>query len=159
SCFVLSFVALYSQWVPGFAGEGGGVVLGLVTYRGVEQEVWKWKLQAWWEIWYREQCFKSWGEEKINDLIGEIIPCSDLSSQNVPALSAKCPGKSEDPGLPIVLNRAIWKNFGDSERSTPMGFKLARENLQSCVKEKESITNVENVVFDLGVMDSLRFSL
>nr|GEW89708.1 putative reverse transcriptase domain-containing protein [Tanacetum cinerariifolium] len=29
---------------------------------------------------------------KINDLIGEIIPCSDLSSRNIPALSAKCPG-------------------------------------------------------------------
>nr|GEV38106.1 Gag-Pol polyprotein [Tanacetum cinerariifolium] len=28
---------------------------------------------------------------KINDLIGEIIPCSDLSSRNVPDLSAKCP--------------------------------------------------------------------
>nr|GEZ68290.1 hypothetical protein [Tanacetum cinerariifolium] len=28
----------------------------------------------------------------IYDLIGEIIPCSDLSSRNVPALSAKCPG-------------------------------------------------------------------
>nr|GEZ04135.1 hypothetical protein [Tanacetum cinerariifolium] len=29
---------------------------------------------------------------KINDLIGETIPCNDLSSRNVPALSAKCPG-------------------------------------------------------------------
>nr|GFB35026.1 hypothetical protein [Tanacetum cinerariifolium] len=28
---------------------------------------------------------------KIYDLIGEIIPCSDLSSRNIPALSAKCP--------------------------------------------------------------------
>nr|GEU47202.1 retrovirus-related Pol polyprotein from transposon TNT 1-94 [Tanacetum cinerariifolium] len=28
---------------------------------------------------------------KINDLIGEIIPCSNLSSRNVPALSAKRP--------------------------------------------------------------------
>nr|GFA56463.1 hypothetical protein [Tanacetum cinerariifolium] len=26
---------------------------------------------------------------EINDLIGEIIPCRDISSQNVPALSAK----------------------------------------------------------------------
>nr|GFA07932.1 putative reverse transcriptase domain-containing protein [Tanacetum cinerariifolium] len=29
---------------------------------------------------------------KIYDLMGEIIPCSDLSSRNVPASSAKCPG-------------------------------------------------------------------
>nr|GEY36509.1 hypothetical protein [Tanacetum cinerariifolium] len=29
------------------------------------------------------------------------------------------------------LNRAIWKDFGNSERSTPEGFKLARENFQS----------------------------
>nr|GEY83834.1 hypothetical protein [Tanacetum cinerariifolium] len=30
---------------------------------------------------------------KINDLIGKIIPCNDLSSRNVLALSAKCPGE------------------------------------------------------------------
>ncbi|GJU25218.1 hypothetical protein Tco_1163839 [Tanacetum coccineum] len=38
------------------------------------------------------------------------------------------------------------------------GLKLARyENLQSRVKEEDSITNVENAVFDLGVMDPLCF--
>nr|GEY95502.1 hypothetical protein [Tanacetum cinerariifolium] len=49
-----------------------------------------------------EQCFESWEGQglkkntaqstqisKINYLIGEIIPCSDLSSRNVPASSAK----------------------------------------------------------------------
>ncbi|GJT28957.1 hypothetical protein Tco_0909232 [Tanacetum coccineum] len=41
------------------------------------------------------------------------------------------------------------------EWSTPTGLKLARENLQSRVKEEDSITDVENAVFDLGVMDSL----
>ncbi|GKB89574.1 probable DNA helicase MCM8 [Tanacetum coccineum] len=41
------------------------------------------------------------------------------------------------------------------EWSTPAGLKLARENLQSRVKEEDSITDVENAVFDLGVMDSL----
>ncbi|GJX87933.1 hypothetical protein Tco_0339947, partial [Tanacetum coccineum] len=50
---------------------------------------------------------------------------------------------------------AIWKNLGYSEWSTPAGLKLARENLQSRVKEEDSITDVENAVFDLGVMDSL----
>ncbi|GJV59137.1 reverse transcriptase domain-containing protein [Tanacetum coccineum] len=54
---------------------------------------------------------------------------------------------------------AIWKNLGYSEWSTPAGLKLARENLQSRVKEEDSITDVENAVFDLGVMDSLCFLL
>ncbi|GJV11355.1 hypothetical protein Tco_1352896 [Tanacetum coccineum] len=58
-----------------------------------------------------------------------------------------------DPGLPIV------KNLGYSEWSTPAGLKLARENLQSRVKEEDSITDVENAIFDLGVMDSLCFLL
>ncbi|GJT58582.1 hypothetical protein Tco_1002115 [Tanacetum coccineum] len=52
---------------------------------------------------------------------------------------------------------AIWEDLGYSEWSTPAGLKLARENLQSRVKEEDSITDVENVVFDLGVMDSLCF--
>ncbi|GJX25013.1 hypothetical protein Tco_0231309 [Tanacetum coccineum] len=64
-------------------------------------------------------------------------------------------GTSGDLGLPIVC--AIWKNLGYSEWSTPTGLKLARENLQSRVKEEDSITDVENAVFDLGVMDSLCF--
>ncbi|GJS36046.1 hypothetical protein Tco_0534428 [Tanacetum coccineum] len=55
------------------------------------------------------------------------------------------------------LGCAIWKNLGYSEWSTPAGLKLARENLQSRVKEEDSITDVENAVFDLGVMDSLCF--
>ncbi|GJZ03717.1 hypothetical protein Tco_0536992 [Tanacetum coccineum] len=54
---------------------------------------------------------------------------------------------------------AIWKNLGYSEWSTPAGLKLARENLQSRVKEEDSITDVENAIFDLGVMDSLCFLL
>ncbi|GJW30460.1 hypothetical protein Tco_0047335 [Tanacetum coccineum] len=37
------------------------------------------------------------------------------------------------------------------------GLKLAREKLQSRVKEEDSITNVEKAAFDLGVMDSLCF--
>ncbi|GKD26343.1 hypothetical protein Tco_1232557 [Tanacetum coccineum] len=41
----------------------------------------------------------------------------------------------------------------------PAGLKLARENLQSRVKEEDSITDVENAVFDLGVMNSLCFLL
>ncbi|GJW38527.1 hypothetical protein Tco_0064372 [Tanacetum coccineum] len=52
---------------------------------------------------------------------------------------------------------AIWKNLGYSEWSTPAGLKFARENLQSRVKEEDSITDVENAIFDLGVMDSLCF--
>ncbi|GJS91338.1 reverse transcriptase domain-containing protein [Tanacetum coccineum] len=52
---------------------------------------------------------------------------------------------------------AIWKNLGHSEWSTPAGLKLSQENLQSRVKEEDSITDVENAVFDIGVMDSLCF--
>ncbi|GKA36836.1 hypothetical protein Tco_0723401 [Tanacetum coccineum] len=40
----------------------------------------------------------------------------------------------------IVTDSAIWKNLGYSEWSTPAGLKLARENLQSRVKEEDSIT-------------------
>ncbi|GKF59955.1 hypothetical protein Tco_0176741, partial [Tanacetum coccineum] len=57
----------------------------------------------------------------------------------------------------LGLDSAIWKNLGYSEWSTPTGLKLARENLQSRVKEEDSITDVENADFDLGVMDSLCF--
>ncbi|GJT19284.1 hypothetical protein Tco_0877990 [Tanacetum coccineum] len=59
------------------------------------------------------------------------------------------------PGLTLC---AIWKNLGYSEWSTLAGLKLARENLQSKVKEEDSITDIENAIFDLGVMDSLCFS-
>ncbi|GJR56678.1 hypothetical protein Tco_1407199 [Tanacetum coccineum] len=52
---------------------------------------------------------------------------------------------------------AIRKDLGYSEWSTPVGLKLARENIQSRVKKEDSITDVENAVFDLGVMDSLCF--
>ncbi|GKD87944.1 hypothetical protein Tco_1359098, partial [Tanacetum coccineum] len=54
---------------------------------------------------------------------------------------------------------AIWKNLGYSEWSTPAGLKLVRENLQSRVKEEDSITDIENEIFDLEVMDSLCFLL
>nr|GFC11187.1 hypothetical protein [Tanacetum cinerariifolium] len=52
---------------------------------------------------------------------------------------------------------AIRKHMGDSEWSKPVGLKLAQENLQSRVKEEDSITNVENAVFDLCLMNSLSF--
>nr|GEX23779.1 hypothetical protein [Tanacetum cinerariifolium] len=38
-------------------------------------------------------------------------------------------------------------------QTCPAGFKLAREIFQSRIKEEDSITNVKNAVFDLGVMD------
>ncbi|GKA03783.1 hypothetical protein Tco_0676564 [Tanacetum coccineum] len=53
--------------------------------------------------------------------------------------------------------RAIWKNLGYSEWSTPTGLKLAGKSSNSRVKEEDSITDVENAIFDLGVMDSLCF--
>nr|GEY49913.1 retrovirus-related Pol polyprotein from transposon TNT 1-94 [Tanacetum cinerariifolium] len=52
---------------------------------------------------------------------------------------------------------AIWEHMSDSEWSRPTGLKLAREHLQSRVQEEGSITNVENAVFDFGVMEPLSF--
>ncbi|GJT50179.1 hypothetical protein Tco_0976336 [Tanacetum coccineum] len=47
------------------------------------------------------------------------------------------------------LNGSIWKDLGYGEWSRPTGFQLAREHLQSRVKEEDLITDVENAVFDL----------
>ncbi|GKF66546.1 hypothetical protein Tco_0193063 [Tanacetum coccineum] len=58
-----------------------------------------------------------------------------------------------------MLDPAIWKNLGYSEWSTPAGLKFAGENLQSRVKEEDSITDVENAIFDLGVIGFSLFSL
>nr|GEV43703.1 hypothetical protein [Tanacetum cinerariifolium] len=51
-----------------------------------------------------------------------------------------------EEGLEIRDNHlcAIREHMSDSEWSRPMGFKLARENLQSRVKEEDSITDVKN---------------
>nr|GEV71254.1 hypothetical protein [Tanacetum cinerariifolium] len=59
-------------------------------------------------------------------------------------------------GLEIWDNH-LWEQLGDSEWSRPTGLKLARKTLQSRVKKEDSITNVENAVFDFRVMESLRF--
>nr|GEX72357.1 hypothetical protein [Tanacetum cinerariifolium] len=72
---------------------------------GSEEEWRKWSNKVGGKYGYGEQClFKSWEGERlrknttqstpisnINDLIDEIIPCSDFSSRNVPALSVKRP--------------------------------------------------------------------
>ncbi|GKC49956.1 hypothetical protein Tco_1072701 [Tanacetum coccineum] len=55
------------------------------------------------------------------------------------------------------LGYAIWKHFSYGEWSRPAGFQLAREKLQSRIDEEDLITNVENAIFDFGVMDPLRF--
>ncbi|GJY64516.1 hypothetical protein Tco_0465976 [Tanacetum coccineum] len=61
------------------------------------------------------------------------------------------------PNLLVYWERLeIW-DYQLCEWSTPAGLKFARENLQSRVKEEDSITDVENAIFDLGVMDSLCF--
>ncbi|GJQ94563.1 hypothetical protein Tco_0005702 [Tanacetum coccineum] len=54
-------------------------------------------------------------------------------------------------GLEIRDNQlcAIWKDLGNGERFGPTGFQLAREHLQSRVKEEDLITDIENAVFDL----------
>ncbi|GJZ30433.1 hypothetical protein Tco_0575480 [Tanacetum coccineum] len=45
----------------------------------------------------------------------------------------------------------------NGERSRPTGFQFTQEHLQSRIKEENLITDVENAVFDLGVMDPHRF--
>nr|GEZ73569.1 hypothetical protein [Tanacetum cinerariifolium] len=52
-------------------------------------------------------------------------------------------------GLEIRDNH-LWEYLGNSEWSSPTGLKLARENLQSGIKEEDLIIDVENAVFDLG---------
>nr|GEX77240.1 hypothetical protein [Tanacetum cinerariifolium] len=59
-------------------------------------------------------------------------------------------------GLDIRENHQ-WEHLGNGKWSSPAGLKLSRENLQSRIKEEDSITDVENTVFDLGVMDPLCF--
>nr|GEY87631.1 hypothetical protein [Tanacetum cinerariifolium] len=46
-------------------------------------------------------------------------------------------------GLEIKDNH-LWEHMGNSEWSRPSGLKLSRENLQSRVKEEDSITDVKN---------------
>nr|GEV05542.1 reverse transcriptase domain-containing protein [Tanacetum cinerariifolium] len=80
---------------------------------------------------------------KINDLIGKIIPCSDLSSRNVPALSAKaCPhhGFSELHQLDTFYN-ALNANDQDSLNSTAGG-KFLGKMPRECLKIIESKSKV-----------------
>nr|GEZ92247.1 hypothetical protein [Tanacetum cinerariifolium] len=57
-------------------------------------------------------------------------------------------------GMNCIHNALVHNegNLGNGEWSSPVGLKLARENLQSRIKEEDSTTNVENAVFDLGLM-------
>ncbi|GKD97310.1 retrovirus-related pol polyprotein from transposon TNT 1-94 [Tanacetum coccineum] len=57
-------------------------------------------------------------------------------------------GRFGDPRQPILV-RALQSNLGNGEWSGPTRFQLAREHLQSRVKEEDLITNVENAVFDI----------
>nr|GFB24745.1 hypothetical protein [Tanacetum cinerariifolium] len=57
------------------------------------------------------------------------------------------------------LDGAIWINMRDSKRTRPAGFEFSGENLQSGVKEEDSITDVENTVLDFRVMKPLSFLL
>nr|GEW17431.1 hypothetical protein [Tanacetum cinerariifolium] len=63
---------------------------------------------------------------KINGLIGEIISCNELSSRNVPALSAKCPGLKDSAswvkgtgshGVLGEVNGTVQVDAGVRERS------------------------------------------
>nr|GFA47819.1 hypothetical protein [Tanacetum cinerariifolium] len=48
--------------VPGFVGEGGGVVVGVVGYRGVEQKTRKMGVTGWRESWDVYSVFKRGGK-------------------------------------------------------------------------------------------------
>nr|GEZ97682.1 reverse transcriptase domain-containing protein [Tanacetum cinerariifolium] len=58
-----------------------------------------------------------------------------------------------------LLDGSIWINMRDGKWTRPVGFEFARENLQSGVKEEDSITDVENTVLDFRVMKPLGFLL
>ncbi|GKG48490.1 hypothetical protein Tco_0510375, partial [Tanacetum coccineum] len=45
----------------------------------------------------------------------------------------------------------------NGEWSRPTGFQFARENLQSRIEEENTVTNVENAVFDLSIVYPLGF--
>nr|GEZ24721.1 reverse transcriptase domain-containing protein [Tanacetum cinerariifolium] len=51
-----------------------------------------------------------------------------------------------------IRDNHLWR---DSERSRQAGFQFTRENLQSRVKQEDSIIDVENTVFDFLVMKPL----
>nr|GFB27578.1 hypothetical protein [Tanacetum cinerariifolium] len=57
------------------------------------------------------------------------------------------------------LDGAIWINMRDGKRTRPAGFEFSEENLQSGVKEEDSITDVENTVLNFRVMKPLSFLL
>ena len=46
------------------------------------------------------------------------------------------------------LDGAIRINLSNSEWTSPSGFELSREDLESRVEKKDSITNVKNAVLD-----------
>ncbi|GJZ45808.1 hypothetical protein Tco_0593404 [Tanacetum coccineum] len=93
-----------------------------------------------------------WGTSVESGLPIVVRPLQSSASKRMPFTL-----KNLTRSLGITRPVAYCKNLGYSEWSTPAGLKLARENLQSRVKEEDSITDVENAIFDLGVMDSLCF--
>ncbi|GJW30674.1 hypothetical protein Tco_0047549 [Tanacetum coccineum] len=62
-----------------------------------------------------------------------------------------------DPGLPIVCHRKTWVTMIGPTLSLA-GLSLPEKIFNLELKEEDSITDVENTIFDLGFMDSLCFS-
>ncbi|GJR11148.1 hypothetical protein Tco_0793800 [Tanacetum coccineum] len=87
----------------------------------------------------------------------EVCLLCEVNPKQIPAFDFICASLESILAIEDTWESAIWKDLGYGEWSTLAGLKLARENLQSRVKEEDSITDVENAVFDLGVMDSLCF--
>ncbi|GJV43302.1 hypothetical protein Tco_1427838 [Tanacetum coccineum] len=59
-----------------------------------------------------------------------------------------------DPGLPIVCHRKTWVTMIGPTLSLA-GLSLPEKIFNLELKEEDSITDVENTIFDLGFMDSL----
>nr|GEX58433.1 hypothetical protein [Tanacetum cinerariifolium] len=72
---------------------------------------------------------------KINDLIGEIIPCNEFSSRNVPALSSKCP-EVELKDLPHHLEYAFLE--GDNKFPIIIAKELGSDKKASLIKVMKS---------------------
>ncbi|GJQ90815.1 hypothetical protein Tco_0001954 [Tanacetum coccineum] len=54
-----------------------------------------------------------------------------------------------------LYNHGAIKDTLENVNVSPTGFKFTLENLQSRIKKKDSVTNVENAVLDFGVVDLL----
>ncbi|GJV13295.1 hypothetical protein Tco_1354836 [Tanacetum coccineum] len=97
--------------------------------------------------------------ENVNLLTQKHLFITTTDKHGVPPTKRLFRVPTLDPSPEFI---GPWGTFGDpgqprkyldnSEWSRPTGFQFARENLQSRVEKENTITNVENAVFDLSIV-------